>query len=67
MVSGRNVGQRRKDSRYKNLIPKITNEAALTIALADYIRADLISIKREVRQEDTIYPKLFTLTLEDTF
>ncbi|XP_018396698.1 PREDICTED: uncharacterized protein LOC108774947 [Cyphomyrmex costatus] len=42
-------------------------DATIRIKINEDLNTDKIPIKRRVRQDNTISPKLFTLTLEDIF
>lgn len=52
-------------SRYIQLIQEISNQATAIYHLHD--RMNKVPLRRGVRQDDTLSPKLFTLTLEDVF
>lgn len=54
----------RIDQRYINIIHKLNENSKMRIRLND---TEEIDIKKDVRQDDIISPKLFTLVLEDVF
>lgn len=55
------------DSRYKDQMENIYNNATSVINIPEDIKTNKIPIKTGGRQSDTISPKLFTLILEDVF
>ncbi|XP_050312881.1 uncharacterized protein LOC126747946 [Anthonomus grandis grandis] len=57
----------RIDSRYKQLLKHIYENATITVKISEEIETNKMQIKRGVRQGDTISPKLFTLALEGVF
>ena len=57
----------RIDSRYSNLIKDIYEHATLHVKVEEDLITGRIPIKREVRQGDTISPKLFTLAMQNAF
>lgn len=55
------------DSKYFTLLKNIYRSATFRVKISKNLRTEKISVNRDVRQSDPIFPKLLTLALDDVF